>query len=103
MTFVMTNYRVSESLLNPGPQGTVDHTAQYGHAAQVRPSTRAPTATETIPESPSAAIWKPCWKPHSSRPHPGATGAEYNRPSHVMMALIREVTIKDSLPIIFNS
>ena len=79
MIFVMTNYRVSESLLNPGPQGTVDHTAQYGRAAQVRPSTRAPTATETIPASSSAAVWKLCWKPHSSRPHPGATGAEYNR------------------------
>ena len=38
-----------------------------------------PTATETVSTSSSAAVCKPCRKPHSSWPHPGATGIEYNR------------------------
>ena len=43
------------------------------------PTLGCPTASETVPTSCTAAVYKPCWKPHSAWPHPGATGIEYNR------------------------
>lgn len=57
--FVMTDWRMSKSLLNSGPH-------QYGQTDSTDESLQlgCPTAATSVPTRSSTAIHNPCWKPH---------------------------------------